>query len=145
WSWSRGNQQVTWEVEVPEAGEYRISLRALQNFNSNLSIFRTVYINGEIPFEEMKAYQIPYASGWQEIILEDGNGEAYLFELEEGTNTITFEATHEPFVPVLGQIDSLTLQLRGIAEELRRATGSREDTFRVWNVREEIPGLIEQL
>lgn len=145
WSWYHGRQAVTWEFEVPENGMYEIGFRGLQNYRKNLSVFRTIYIDGQIPFEEMKHYQIPYATNWQEVILKDENESPFSFYFEKGKHTITFEATYEPFVPLLIQIDRLSREIRGISEELRVATGNREDSFRVWNVKSELPGLIEQL
>lgn len=144
-SWSQGGQAVTWEVDVPQSGEYKIALRGLQNFRKNLSVFRTLTIDGKIPFEEMKHYQIPYATGWQEIILKDKNETPYSFYLEKGKHKISLEVNHEPFVPIMIQVDKLSREIKGISEELRIATGNREDSFRVWNVEKELPGMQEQL
>src|SRR5699024_3275747 len=144
-SWHDGNQAITWEFEVPEDGLYKLGFRGLQNYHKNLSVFRTLYIDDEIPFEEMKAYQIPYDTSWQEIILEDEKKGPYDFYLEKGKHTMTLEVTHEPFSPLLGEMDKASKDIKSVAEELRLATGDREDSFRVWNVEEELPGLIEQL
>lgn len=144
-SWSKENQSITWEIDVPEDGEYKIGFRGLQNFQQNLTIHRAIYIDGEIPFEELKNYQIPYASGWQETIISDESDEPYSIYLEEGTHTITMAATHEPYIPLLVQIDTLTEGVRVLAEELRVASGGREDSFRVWQVERELPGLVDRL
>ncbi|MEK3890009.1 extracellular solute-binding protein [Bacillus sp. FSL K6-3431] len=144
-SWYKGGQAVTWEFEVPENGEYKIAFRGMQNFRKNLSVFRTLSIDGKIPFEEMEHYQIPYASGWQDITLNDKSDKPFYFYLEKGTHTISLEATHEPFVPLIIQIDELSKEIKEISEELQIATGNREDSFRVWNVEKELPGLLEKL
>lgn len=144
-SWYEGRQAVTWEFEAPEDGEYKIAFRGLQNYRKNLSVFRTFYLDGEIPFEEMKNYQIPYAPGWQEITLSDESEKPYSFYLEKGKHTFTSEVTYEPFVPLIIKIDSISKEIRKIAEELRLASGNREDSFRVWDVKKEMPGLLEQL
>lgn len=144
-SWFEGRQAVTWEFEVPEDGEYKIGFRGLQNYRKNLSVFRTVYIDDEVPFEELKNYQIPYATGWQEISFKDENEDPYSFYLEKGKHTLTLEATHEPFLPLLIQMDGISKEIKSIAEELRLASGNREDSFRVWDVERELPGILEQL
>lgn len=144
-SWFEGGQAVTWEFEVPKDGEYKVAFRGLQNYRKNLSIFRTFYVDGEIPFEELKNYQIPYASGWQEIVLKDESEKPFSFYLKKGKHTITSEVTYEPFVPLIIQIDSISREIGEIAKELRLASGDREDSFRVWNVKKELPGLIEKL
>ncbi|NWQ40766.1 extracellular solute-binding protein [Bacillus sp. EB106-08-02-XG196] len=144
-NWYQGGQAVTWEFEVPENGIYKIGFRGLQNFRKNLSTFRTIYIDGQIPFEEMKHYQISYATGWQEIILNEKNGSPYSFYLDKGKHTLSLEATYEPFVPLVAQMDELANEIRAISQELRLASGNQEDQFRVWNVEEELPGLLDQL
>lgn len=144
-NWVDGGQAVTWEFEAPEDGEYKIAFRGLQNYRKNLSVFRTVYIDGKIPFKEMEHYQIPYETGWQKVTLENEEGDPYSFYLEKGKHTMTFEVTHEPFMQPIIKIDKLSKEIKEIAEKLRLASGSREDSFRVWNVKKELPGLIEQL
>ena len=144
-SWYNGGQSVTWEIEVPEDGLYNIGFRGMQNYRKSLPSFRAVYINGEIPFEEMKNYRIPYAANWQGVVLQDDNENPYSFYLTKGKNTIRFEATHEPFIPIIVQLEELSTDISEISEELRLASGYREDEFRVWNVEEELPGIIERL
>lgn len=144
-SWYEGRQAVTWEFEVEEDGLYELGFRGLQNYRKNLSVFRTIYIDGEIPFEELKAYQIDYDTGFQNIVLSDESEKPYSFYLEKGTHTMTFEVNHQPFVPILIEIDRLALEVKGIAEELRLASGNREDSFRVWDVQRELPGVLDQL
>jgi len=144
-SWYNGGQSVTWEIEVPEDGLYNIGFRGMQNYRKSLPSFRAIYINGEIPFEEMKNYRIPYAANWQGVVLQDGNESPYSFYLTKGKNTIRFEATHEPFIPIIVQLEELSTDISEISEELRLASGYREDEFRVWNVEEELPGIIERL
>lgn len=144
-SWHQENQELTWEIEIPESGLYKVGFRGVQNFKQNLTVHRAVYINGEIPFEELKNYQIPYSSGWQEIVFGDENGEPFEFYFEEGTHTLSMKASHEPFAPLVAQIDYLTEGVRMLADELRVATGGREDMFRVWEIERELPGFVVRL
>lgn len=144
-NWFEGKQAVTWSFEVPEDGEYKIAFRGLQNYRKNLSVFRTFYLDGEIPFTEMKHFQIPYASGWQQIILSDEQDQPFSFYLKKGKHTLTSEVTHEPFVSVLSQIEKMSQEIGAIAKEIRLASGNREDSFRVWNIEKELPGLTDKL
>ncbi|GHH97808.1 extracellular solute-binding protein [Neobacillus kokaensis] len=144
-NWYQGGQAVTWEFDVPEDGTYKIGFRGMQNYRKNLATFRTVYIDGKIPFEELKHFRIPYASGWQEVILEGKGKSPYSIYLTKGKHTISLEATYEPFVPLIIQMDKLSNEIRAISQDLRLATGNQEDSFRVWNVEEELPGLLDKL
>lgn len=144
-SWYNGGQSVTWEIEVPEDGQYNIGFRGIQNYRKSLSSFRSIYIDGEIPFEELKNYRIPYATKWQGTVLQDENESPYSFYFTKGKHTITFEATYEPFVPIIVQLEQLSNDIGEVSEELRLASGQQEDEFRVWNVEVELPGMIERL
>lgn len=151
-SWQNGGQAVTWEFEVPETGKYKIGFRGLQNYRKSLSTFRSIYIDGQIPFAEMKHFKIPYATKWQEVFVQDEKEQPYEFYLEKGKHTLTLGATYEPFMPVITQIEEISEQIKSVSQELRLASGGRiekgkavVDEFRVWNVKKELPGLIEQL
>lgn len=144
-SWYNGGQSVTWTFNVPKSGEYKIGFRGLNNVRKNLVSFRTLYIDGEIPYKEMEHVRIPYATGWQGVVISNEEGEPYTFYLEEGEHTITLEATYEPFAPIIVKIDEISNKIKGVTQEIRTASGNRVDEWRVWNVEKEIPGLIEAL
>ncbi|GIN74884.1 ABC transporter substrate-binding protein [Bacillus sp. J14TS2] len=151
-SWKNGGQAVTWEFDVPETGVYKLGFRGLQNYRKSLASFRSIYVDGEIPFSEMEHFKIPYASKWQEVILQDEKDSPYQIYLEKGKHTLTFEATYEPFMSIISQIEEVSDQIKSVSQELRLASGGRMvkgkavvDEFRVWNVEKEMPGLIEQL
>lgn len=144
-SWYRSRQAVTWELDVPEDGRYKLAMRVKQNFHKNLSVFRSISIDGEIPFQEMKHYGFPYATSWQGVTLEDKEGEPYEFYLTKGTHTLSMEVNYEPFIPLLVVIDGMASEWRDISLDLRTATGNRVDEFRVWDVEKELPGLVDRL
>ncbi len=144
-NWGKGRQAVKWEFEVPEDGTYKFGFRGQQNYRKNLSVFRSIYIDGQIPFEEMKDFKIPYATSWQEIILGESAEKPYDFYLEKGVHTLTMEVNYEPFIPILIESDKLAKDIRKVAQDLRLASGDRKDSFRVWNVEKEMPDLIDNL
>lgn len=143
--WGRGRQAVVWSFEAPRDGRYTVALRVKQSFRENLTTFRTVSVDGRIPFREWEAYPIPYAGGWQSIVLSDAEGRPYEVYLTQGKHTLTLESTYEPFMPVRLALEGAARQLDGVYERLRQATGNRVDPFRVWNVEQELPGLTAEL
>ncbi len=144
-NWSDGRQAVGWEIEAPADGLYKLGFRVNQDFRKNLAVFRTVYIDGKIPFSEMAAYRFPYRFGWQGVVLEDKEDNPYLFYLTKGKHTLMLEATIEPFMPILASIERMSDEIRDISLQIRTATGNRVDRYRVWDVEKDIPGLVERL
>lgn len=143
--WMKGGQAVSWDIEVPEDGIYKIVARAQQNARKNLAVFRTVYVDGKIPFAEMENYKIPYGSNWQQIVLSDDKGDPYGFFLTKGKHTLTMEAGYAPYMPFVVKMDSVSRELRTILHELRMVTGNKTDKYRVWNAEKDIPGMADRL
>ncbi len=121
---------VTYEVEVPQAGFYNISLAYYPTKGKNSFIERELYINGEVPFENAQYLKFSRiwrnaekivrdsrdndvrpkqeeAGQWMETFLKDSDGyyqDAFDFYFEKGKNTITLVSVKEPM-----KIGSLTL------------------------------------
>lgn len=143
--WMKGSQTVSWSLDVPEDGFYKLAMRANQSTVKNMSVFRSIYIDGNIPFQEMEQVQFPYDANWRGVTLSDSDGQPYAFYLTKGEHTLSMEAHYEPYMPMIIEMDHISKELRSILLELRMATGNREDKYRVWNVEKDIPGLIERM
>lgn len=119
---------VTYEITVPEAGYYNLQLSYFPVKGKNNDIGRTVYINGQVPYEEARYLEFTRiwqdaeeierdsrdndvrprqeeAPDWITTYCMDSDGfytDALYFYFEEGLNTITIESTQEPMV--IGQL-----------------------------------------
>ncbi|MCR2804692.1 extracellular solute-binding protein [Paenibacillus soyae] len=143
WDWP--NQEVTWDFEAPESGLYKIGLRALQNRFSQKASFRTIRIDGEVPFKEWLTYRFPYDSAWQSVVLSDDAGAPYEAYLEKGTHTLSIGLTHAAVSPIVRGIENLSALLRDIDRDLSRLTSGQTDRNRTWKIDRDLPGLREQL
>jgi len=139
--WATGGQSITWKFDVPESGRYKIAMRALQNGVSNMSTFRTIAIDGKVPFLELQAYRFPYSSRWQGTILQNERSEPYAFYLEKGEHTLTMTATIAPFQPAIVQSERIAGQIRAVVTELKAMTGNVTDRDRTWNIANDFPEL----
>ena len=116
--------EITWKVDVPQAGLYNIRLTYLTTQSRGVDIERELLINGEVPFAG--ASTLCFSRLWtdasevrkdnqgndirpsqQEVFAEqtaycrDDMGyqtEPYAFHFEQGENTITFRAVNEPMI-----------------------------------------------
>ncbi len=115
---------VTWNVNVPQAGMYRLFISYMLPESRGVPAERTVMINGELPFED--ARNISFTRmwkdggdikidnqgnqirpmqvenfGWQSAYFKDDMGfisDPYVFYFEQGDNTLSFEADNEPMI-----------------------------------------------
>lgn len=143
--WNKGGQAIIWDFEVPEDGLYNLTFRVKQNLRKNATVFRNIYIDGEIPFNEMKNVPFPYNSDWKKVSLANADGESFDFYFTKGKHSIKMEATIEPYIPVIADIDQMSKELRDVSRELRIATGNSTDAYRVWNIEKDIPGMTKRL
>lgn len=143
--WQIGGQTVNWEFEAPESGLYTISMRAKQNTISNMTTFRTIAVDGKVPFQEFLQYPFQYDTKWLGVTLSDNAGKPYEIYLEKGKHTLSMTATIAPFQPIIVESEEATSQLRELTAELKALTGNVVDKNRTWNISEEFPELLERL
>ncbi|AFH63064.2 ABC transporter substrate-binding protein [Paenibacillus mucilaginosus K02] len=143
--WLYHNQEITWKVNVPETGLYKLAFRSLQNQFAQKSSFRTVRIDGQVPFRELTAFRFPYASDWRGILLGPEEEEPYGLYLTAGEHTVSLAVTHAPLKPVLTGIEELTELLRTVEDDLRSLTGGIVDRNRTWKLQQELPDLTPRL
>ena len=122
--YTAAQSNVTWTVNVPAEGFYNISLDYYIPDSHGVEAERSVYINGEIPFEDAKDISLSriWMDGgqkrvdnqgneirpsqvekftWQSGRLRDDRGytpDPYKFYFPAGENTITFYGENEPFI-----------------------------------------------
>lgn len=123
------SSEVTWTVEVPQAGLYNLRIKYYTVPSRGVDVERALYINGELPFSgadtllfsrlwqdgsevktdnqgnEIRPSQVE-AYAWQTVFCRDALGytvEPYCFYFQEGENTITLHAVNEPVI--LGGIE----------------------------------------
>ncbi|RXZ82496.1 extracellular solute-binding protein [Paenibacillaceae bacterium] len=143
--WSEQNQEVIWTFTAPESGNYTIGFRALQNTIAQKTSFRTVRIDGEVPFQQFLAYPFPYSASWQGILLEDNSSNPYYVYLEKGEHTLSLTSTHAPVKPVIRGIQQFSELLDTIDWDLRALVGNVVDRNRTWVMERDYPDLPERM
>ncbi len=140
-NWSTTGQSITWEVGVTEAGWYKLALRARQNVNQGMISYRTLSVNGEIPFAEAVDIPFSYNSSWQMYVLGGKDTPQYLY-LEPG-DTITLTCSAGKLCDVLRNIQQSVLDLNEIYRKIIVITGTSPDVYQDYYLEDEIPGLKE--
>ncbi len=144
-NWSHQGQWISWEIEVPSDGWYNLTLKSRQNYQQGVNSYRTLYIDGEIPFAEMKNIKFEYDLKWRMNTLSDENGEPYLFNLTKGKHTLKLEVAAGPMGTVLKGLSDSVLQLNGLYRNIIMVTGVSPDKFRTYYLEESIPGLLDSM
>lgn len=138
-TWQLPGQSITYEVQVATEGMYKLAFR-YANFKHDFPVFRSIYINGEIPFKEARAYAFPSTSinTWAVETLNI-DGDAMYFYFEAGLNTITLRAESEPLQGAIRKVQMLIDHINTFTLEVRKITGKEIDRNRTWRFSTNIP------
>jgi ABC-type glycerol-3-phosphate transport system substrate-binding protein len=138
-AWNKAGQEVTFEVTVEEDGLYDLTLH-FANYKSDFEIFRSIYVNGEIPYQELMSYGIPHTpTNWDNHTFQDDEGNPYKLFLEAGTHTITIRAEQASLSRYLRDIQVMIDHINQFALEIIKITGKDIDRDRTWELTKYLP------
>jgi len=139
-SWRNAGKEVVFPINIPKSGAYQISFHHYPG-KDDFNVFRTLRINGKIPFEEMKAYAFKDTKGSRYTLeaLSDELGNPYYFFFEEGEHEISLRAEVEPLMHELRTLQLLIDHINQFALDIRKITGKEVDKKRTWRLSEYIP------
>jgi ABC-type sugar transport system, periplasmic component len=140
YNWRIPGQWLSWRVEVPEDGLYRIGIKFKQNTLRGVYSTRSLYIDGKLPFAEMKEIPFLYKNSWQMITL--GEEEPYLFYLSKGTHELKLEVSLGRLAPLIREVESSVLELNDIYRKIIMITGTTPDPYRDYELEKQVRDMI---
>ena len=144
-SWKNAGQWIDWEMDVPESGWYTISIQARQLYQRGYVACRSLYIDGKIPFDGVKAIEFGYSSDWNLVTLSDKEKTPYQFYLEKGKHTVRMEVTLGLIGPVINQLEDSVFRLNLIYRTILVLTGTQPDAFRDYEIDKAYPDEVEAM
>ena len=143
-SMSRGGTKVTYEFTVTESGYYKIAFKTLQNQNLGISVGKNIYLDGEIPFKELKGYLFESSRKWVNNTL--GNEEEdFLFFLSEGSHSLSIESTVIQYEDYIDELNLIMDNISSISLLVKTITGGNNSDTVDWDILKYIPDLVERL
>lgn len=144
-AWRNAGQWIEWKFSVPETGYYYISIKGRQNYSRGSVSSRSVYIDGEIPFDEMQEISFEHSNDWKCMTLSDDNGNPYCFYLNKGDHTIRLEVTLGGMGEILGRLEDSTYRLNQIYRKILIYTGAAPDKYRDYHIDRVYPEIISAM
>lgn len=145
-TWKTGGQSLTWNIEAPESGIYKLALRLNQNYTDGMPVYRRIEINGEVPFEDFLEYDFQYdKKGWTYNDIVDENGQPYELYLNKGTNTITMTAVLGDFAPIITTLEKDAYHLSELIQSIIKITTVNPDVNYDYKLDKKIDGLMDEL
>ena len=143
-SYNSQREMVAYRVEVEKEGYYYLTFKAKQSNNVNSAVFRTLRINGEIPFEEAAYIKFEYDNSWQNITLGDGKN-PYLFYLNKGVNELSLSVNLSPYQEAYYEIEDILEYVNDLSLNVKKLTGNQLDEFRDWKILDYLPNVVDEL
>ena len=143
--WTHPGEWIQWDFEVPEDGYYNISVKARQMYQRGSLSARTIYIDGQVPFEDLEAVTFGYNTTWEMRTLGDKEGKPFRFWLTKGSHKIRMEVTLGEMGPILKKVEDSIFRLNQIYRKLLVLTGVNPDRFRDYKLDQVYPEAIEAM
>lgn len=148
WRYGRRGAWAEWKFNVPEDGYYTITPVYEQEFIRGRNVYRTISVDGHVPYRELLQYPFGYAN-WNGETLRTGDGSEILFKLARGEHTLRMQVNTTVNRPAIENLDRAAGQLKELGENVRRITGVVNDKTidkgMNWRLGEYIPDLNDRL
>ncbi|MBE6727419.1 MAG: extracellular solute-binding protein [Ruminococcaceae bacterium] len=144
-NWNSLGGAITWEIEAPTDGWYKLGFHFRQNYLQEGTSYRRLSIDGKTPFKEAEAIPFNYSSGWQYFTLEDNKGKEMPVYLTKGNHTLTLTVTLGELADYAAQLKEITDTLGVLYRKIVKITGETPDNNRDYDLFVAIPELGEEL
>ena len=130
---------------VPEDGYYRIGATYRQNTVVNGVSYRSLRIDGEIPFAEADRWAFPYESDWTYTDFADNGGEPYKLYLTAGEHELSLSVCIGSMAIFRTDLENLVDRIGDLYIQIHMITGEFPDANRSYELFRQIPGFNETL
>ncbi|MBR4099723.1 MAG: extracellular solute-binding protein [Clostridia bacterium] len=144
-TWSAPFQELTWEIDVPEDGLYKIGFNFKQNSIIDGNAYRWLKIDGKTPFLEATKIGFDYKTSWQYKDLADENGEAYLFYLQKGKRQLSLSVTLAGVADIYDRLNKISSEIGDMYLDIVMITGETPDANRDYELYKQIPDFEKNL
>lgn len=134
-SFMEAGDRVDWTVEVEQDGYYNLAFKAMQG-DKNTTVYRALYVNGEIPFEEAKNIPFRYSDKWQNVVVGDLEGNPYAIKLNKGINTISLEVNVNKMRIINEKLTQISNEINELGLQVKSVTGNSTDKEIDWTMEE---------
>lgn len=142
-NWQVPGESITWKVTVPEDGLYTFGLNYKQATIIDGFTYRSLAIDGEIPFEECKNIRFAYCTSWE--FMQFGGNEPYKFFLKAGTHTLTLTVTLGETAEFYSRLSDIVDVIGDTYMDIVLITSDSPDPNRDYELFRQIPNFQETL
>ncbi len=142
-SYQMPGDSITWIADIDKADFYYLTFKTNLT-RQNTTSYRTLLVNGKIPFQEAKHLPFSYSGKWQNITLQSMDKEPYLIYLEPG-DEISLTVDSSPFVDISKKLQLFTTEMSNLGLDITKLTRNNVDKNIDWDMLEYFPDLPDEL
>ncbi|MBQ8979924.1 MAG: ABC transporter substrate-binding protein, partial [Oscillospiraceae bacterium] len=141
-TWDTSGQTITWTMDVPADGWYKVGIKARQDDMRGFYSNRRLYVDGKVPsapFEQIKFY---YSNDWEMTSPVDETGAPAYMYLTKGTHELSLEAVPGEIGESMMRLDAVVEEANDLYLKILMITGPNPDKYTDYYVHKEIPELV---
>lgn len=142
--WTTPGEWLTWNFSVEQEGFYQLAFKYRQNYLDGLFSSRAVYIDGELPYQEMADIPFRYCTGWEMASVGDA-AQDYLVYLTAGEHTLTLENVLGDLSETISVFENVSALLNDQYLAVLMITGSEPDPYKDYYLDKALPDLVPNL
>jgi ABC-type glycerol-3-phosphate transport system substrate-binding protein len=143
-SWNKGNQSISWELDVPSDGLYNFAFKYIQYGLIDLPAYRTITIDGVLPYQELDDYAFNYVKSWTNESLNRDDGMLYVY-LTKGKHLLTMTVSLEKYRYLIEETNRIMKEMNDMSLQIKGLTNGQSDQYRDWEISKYIPNLKSEL
>ena len=143
-NWSMPNETITWTVDAPAEGLYKVGFHFRQNYLINAAAFRSLKVNGETQYAEQTSVPFFYKNSWQFGDTLADNQEILVY-LKQGPNDLSLTVTLGQMNAYSAQMEDVVFRLGNMYRDIIAIVGETPDKGRDYDLFSRVPDLEERM
>ncbi len=145
-SMGEGGSFIEYKFSVEKTGYYYIALKYLHDSNLGVVASKNIYIDGEIPYKELKGYNFSTTRQWTNHYLETEDGEYLKVYLEKGTeHTIRIESSIAYAASIIDELHEIMDWINSVGLNVKVITGGETSRIITQYITKYLPTLEDDL
>ena len=144
-NWGSARSWLKWTFNAPESGLYQLAIKFEQSDYVGMFATRSLKIDGEYPFAEMKYLRFGYDSSWQFLRPQDENGEPYYIYLEKGEHELQLTVSLGEMASIVDRLTTAVYRLNKVYSDIVMLASTTPDQYRDYYYDRNIPTLMSDL
>lgn len=142
-NWQVPGETITWLVDVPADGLYTLGINYKQATIIDGFTYRSLSIDGTVPFEECKSIRFDYCTSWE--FMKFGGKKPYQFYLTAGKHLLSLTVTLGETAEFYSRLSEIVDVIGDTYIDIVMITGDSPDPNRDYDLFKQIPNFQETL